>query len=68
MIINETELASELAEREIKRQFADDNAPDFPNGLYNLEDEDCTTYTEEAQGIFDELYDEFAEMIVNCQG
>lgn len=56
--INITELASELADRELRSFF---------NGEIDIETEDEVRYTEEAQDVFNELYDEFYTLIENCK-
>jgi hypothetical protein len=56
--INITELASELADRELRSFF---------NGEIDIETEDEVKYTEEAQDVFNELYDEFYTLIENCK-
>lgn len=56
--INITELASELADRELRSFF---------NGEIDIETEDEVRYTEEAQDVFNELYEEFYTLIENCK-
>lgn len=64
--INILEVASELAEKELNKieglatRYGLQNP--FPNGIY-IEDEEETRYTEEAQTIFDELYDDYYDML-----
>jgi hypothetical protein len=65
--INIVELASELADREL-RQYADqlneaDYRFEFPNGVETEEEAGITTYTEEAQDKFNELYDQYYTLI-----
>ena len=64
MEINQGELATELAARELKKLYEDDNNPDFPSGIM-IKDitAECTEYTDEAQAIFNELYDEYNILI-----
>ena len=60
--INILEVASELAERDLAKfqkmsiQYGLENP--FPNGI-DVETEDGISYTEEAQEIFNELYDDY---------
>ena len=54
--INAVELASILAEEELN-----DNHGDYMQ-IY-VDDEEDTTYTDQAQKMFDELYDYYMEMI-----
>jgi hypothetical protein len=56
VLINSVELASILAEEELN-----DNHGDYMQ-IY-VDDEEDTTYTDEAQKMFDELYDYYMEMI-----
>ena len=55
--INIVELATELAENEMIKYFSESLE------LYSDEDEDCIVYTDEAQDIFDELYDKYYAII-----
>jgi hypothetical protein len=55
--INILELASELADHEVQEHFKYSSIP-----VYD-EDEDCIVYTDEAQDIFDELYDKYYAII-----
>jgi hypothetical protein len=59
--INLVELATELAENEMIKYFSESLE------LYSDEDEDCIVYTDEAQDIFDELYDKYYAIIENTQ-
>lgn len=56
--INIVELSSELADREMRSFF---------NGEIDIETEDEVRYTEEAQDVFNEIYDEFYTLIENCK-
>ena len=56
VLINAVELASELASADLESNFGDSM------NLYKEED-DGTTYTEQAQDIFDELYDHYMSII-----
>lgn len=64
--INILEVASELAQKElekIEKLSERYNLPNpFPNGIY-VETEDETSYTEEAQDIFNDLYDEYYDFL-----
>ena len=70
MKINEIELASVLAEQKLNAYADSLNESDykfeFPNGFL-IEDEEETSYTEEAQDVFNEYYDEYLTLIENCQ-
>lgn len=56
--INILELASELAEAELFDNWSDSIK------IYNEdEDDDCTKYTDEAQDIFNDLYDKYYSVI-----
>jgi hypothetical protein len=54
--INAIELASELAEKDLNEYFSG-------SIMIYEEDDDGTTYTEEAQEIFDGLYDDYLSWI-----
>ena len=54
--INILELASELAEADLFDNWSDSIK------IYN-EDDDCNKYTEEAQDIFNDLYDKYYSVI-----
>jgi hypothetical protein len=56
ILINAVELASELASADLEANFGDSM------NLYKEED-DGTTYTEQAQDMFDELYDHYMSII-----
>ena len=59
--INSVELASELANHEVQEHFKYSSIP-----VYD-EDEFEIRYTDEAQEIFDELYDKYYYMIEQTQ-
>ncbi|MCY7360536.1 MAG: hypothetical protein LH629_00490 [Ignavibacteria bacterium] len=66
--INEIELASELADRELRKTWK----PYKRNGIYipiDYEDQEekCIYYTKEAQEVYNELYEEFFSMILDCE-
>lgn len=58
--INIVELASELADMDLRENWSDSITIDN-------EDEDETRYTEEAQVIFDDLYDTYYSIIYNTK-
>lgn len=60
--INSIELASKLADDELN-----DNWDELMKGDLYIEDEDEIRYTEEAQDIFDSLYDKYMNIIDNCK-
>jgi hypothetical protein len=60
--INIVELASDLASYELEENWCQSVAI-WEGG----EDEECTNYTEEAQDIFDDLYDKYYAIIENTQ-
>lgn len=59
--INIVELASELADLELINNW------DYRLGDMIIEDDDGTKYTEEAQDIFNDLYDKYYSIIENCK-
>ncbi len=62
MNVNIVELATELAHAELESNYSDQieiYAPD--------EDEESTEYTEEAQNIFDTLYDKYYAIVEGCK-
>ena len=59
--INILELASELAELEMLENYSDSIE------IYSDEDKDCIVYTDEAQDIFDTLYDKYYSLIDNLK-
>ena len=63
--INAIELASNLAHEKLMQHYEnlqDNRDFEFPNKLV-IETEDKIVYTEEAQDLFNEFYDEFLTMI-----
>ena len=68
--INAIELASNLAERDLSNFISmmseEQYDKKFPNGTY-IEDDEEVKYTEEAQDLFNEFYDEFLIMIEECK-
>jgi hypothetical protein len=59
--INAVELASELASAELRRDW------DYRDGELEVEEDGETRYTEEAQDVFNELYDLYYQLILNCK-
>lgn len=59
--INKLELASELANIKLEREWRDSIK------IYVDEEEGITTYTEEAQDLFNEYYDEYLSLIESCK-
>ena len=59
--INKLELASELANAKLEREWSD--------SIKICEDEfaGITTYTDKAQDIFNEYYDEYLTLIESCK-
>jgi hypothetical protein len=64
--INAIELASNLAERDLSNFISmmseEQYDKKFPNGTY-IEDDEEVNYTEEAQDLFNEFYDEHLTLI-----
>ena len=67
--INVVELASELANKKLVEYSETLSEKEFtkifPQGL-QVETEDETRYTEEAQDLFNEYYDDFYDIIETC--
>lgn len=59
--INAIELASELAHQDLVNNWEQSIQ------IYNDETDCITTYTEEAQNIFNELYDKYLTLIESTQ-
>lgn len=57
ILINAVELASELAESEMVKYYSDKLE------IYADGDDDCIVYTDEAQDLFDNLYDKYYSII-----
>lgn len=55
LTINATELARELASYDLENNWGD--------SIYIYEDDEQTTYTEDAQNIYDDLYDKYLSVI-----
>jgi hypothetical protein len=56
--VNALELASELADKKLKETHS--------LGIYVLEENEVR-YTEQAQDLFNQYYDEYLELIQNCE-
>jgi uncharacterized protein YajQ (UPF0234 family) len=61
ILINAVELASELASAELRRDW------DYRDGEIEIEEDGETRYTEEAQDVFNELYDLYYDQILKCK-
>lgn len=65
--VNVIEVASELADAKLREY---ENRPDmaglFPKGIY-IETEDEVTYTDEAQDVFNTLYDSYFDFILDLE-
>jgi hypothetical protein len=59
--INKLELASELANMKLEKEWLDRIQ------IYVDEEEGITTYTEEAQDIFNDYYDDYLNLIESCK-
>lgn len=60
--INKLELASELAHEKLIANWNESIK------IYqNEEDDECTNYTDEAQDIFNEYYDDYIALIESCK-
>jgi hypothetical protein len=59
--INKIELASELANRKLEANWSDSIK------IYEDEEAGITNYTDEAQDIFNEYYDEYLTLIESCK-
>ena len=61
VLINVVELASELAHQELSEKYSESIT------IYQETDEPDTYYTEEAQDIFNDLYDGYYDLILSCK-
>ena len=59
--INKIELASELAHQKLVANWSESIS------IYEDEEASVTVYTEEAQDIFNEYYDEYLTLIESCE-
>lgn len=57
--INEVELSSELADRELRKIWNKEN------GCIDREEDGTIYYTDKAQDLFNELYDKFYDIILS---
>jgi hypothetical protein len=60
--INLLEVASELAHEVVCAKFEDDD-----NAIYESTTDTITSYTEEAQDLFNEWYDHYYELLNNLK-
>jgi hypothetical protein len=60
--INLLEAASELAHEVVCAKFEDDD-----NAIYESTTDTITSYTEKAQGLFNEWYDHYYELLNNLK-
>lgn len=69
VLVNIVLLASKLADNETKiRLFDNDNlSEEEEEQMYELDMDGSSIYTEEAQKIFNNLYDYFYHEILSCQ-
>lgn len=61
VLINVVELASELADAKLRNDW------DYRLGDVDVEEDEETRYSEEAQDIFNILYDDFYNVILKCK-
>jgi len=61
VLINVVELASELADASLISNWSDSIQ------IFQDEEAEVLEYTEEAQDVFNELYDNFYNVILNCK-
>jgi hypothetical protein len=61
LTINILELASELAHRELVRDWSESIK------IYEDEEASITVYTEGAQDLFNEYYDQYTDLILTCE-
>lgn len=60
ILINAVELASYLAEQDLEQFY------DF-GFIYDTSEKDLIKYTEQGQDIFNDLYDKYFSIILNCK-
>ena len=60
--VNLLEAASELAHEVVCAKFEDDD-----NAIYESTTDTITSYTEKAQGLFNEWYDHYYELLNNLK-
>lgn len=61
LTINVLELASELAHKELVGNWSESIK------IYEDEEASVTVYTDEAQDIFNEYYDQYTDLIMECK-
>ena len=59
--INIVEAAAELAERDVQKELDDQTL------IYVFDEEGNSTYTEQAQELFNTYYDEYFDLLLNCK-
>ena len=59
--INALELASELASKKLEANWSESIK------IFNDDEADVLTYTDEAQDIFNEYYDDYLSLIESCK-
>jgi hypothetical protein len=59
--INIVEAAAELAERDVNKELDDQTL------IYIFDEEGNSTYTEQAQELFNAYYDEYFDILLNCK-
>lgn len=68
LLINELELACELAHNEIVKTFVGaDKKFDCEDELFEIFDGGDKTYIDEIQDVFNDLYDMYSEIILTCK-
>lgn len=63
--VNKLEVSSEIAQVMLK-YLEDNNHITFPDGIFK-EENGVTSYTEEAEEVFNELYDIIDDVINECK-
>ena len=69
VLVNIVELASELAENQTKIEMFNNDSLDEDEEIqmYLTHSDGTTSFTEEAQAIFNNLYDYYYNVILNCK-
>lgn len=60
--INIVEAAAELAERDVKIELEEKE-----HLIYVFDEEGNSTYTEQAQELFNSYYDDYFDILLNCK-
>jgi hypothetical protein len=60
ILINVVELASLLAEKDLEQFYSNVD-------IYDTSDDEIISFTDEGQDIFNELYDKYYTIILNCK-